>query len=94
MACLAQTQELEALIQQRKSAYIHAITEKKRGYRKCYMDFDNIERANKPDNASERTSLLGEQSKKILSVATQKLKKDKYFPVTHLTQAHIFNKAH
>lgn len=47
------------------------------------MDFDNIERANKPDNASERTSLLGEQSKKILSVATQKLKKDKYFPVTH-----------
>ena len=70
-------------LEQRISADIHAIIEKQRGYRKCYMDFDYLERANKPKNATERTSLLGAIAKILLSVIMQKLMKDPCFPVTH-----------
>jgi hypothetical protein len=70
-------------LEQRISADIHAITEKKRGYRKCYMDFDYLERANKPKNATAITSVLGAIAKILLSVIMQKLMKDPCFPVTH-----------
>ena len=78
-----QIQEQEAPILQRKSADIHAITEKTRGYRKCYIEFDDLERYNKPKNATAITSVLGALAKILLSVIIQKLKKDEYFPVTH-----------
>lgn len=44
-------------------------------YRKSYIVWDKLERANKPDNYTEKTKYLSKNAKALLSVVYQKLKK-------------------
>ena len=44
-------------------------------YRKSYVAWDNLERANKPKDYTSKTKYLGKNSKALLSVVVQKLKK-------------------
>ena len=44
-------------------------------YRKNYIAWDNIERANKPKNYTKKTKHLGRNSQALLAVVTQKLRK-------------------
>ena len=47
----------------------------KSGYRKSYIAWDKTERANKPDNYTDKTRYLGKNSRALLAVIHQKLKK-------------------
>ena len=44
-------------------------------YRKSYVAWDSLERANKPKDYTSKTKYLGKNSKALLSVIVQKLKK-------------------
>jgi hypothetical protein len=44
-------------------------------YRKTYLGYDDLKRANPPDNPTGITSVIGEQAKKVVSVVSQKLKR-------------------
>jgi len=44
-------------------------------YRKNYISWDNVERANKPKNYTKKTKHLGRNSQALLAVVTQKLRK-------------------
>jgi len=49
-------------------------------YRKNYIAWDNIERANKPQNYTDKTQLLSKNAQALLAVIVQKLRnKDKLF---------------
>ena len=44
-------------------------------YRKSYIAWDSLERANKPKDYTGKTKYLGKNAKALLSVVVQKLKK-------------------
>ncbi|MDC0865238.1 hypothetical protein OAP56_04760, partial [Rickettsiaceae bacterium] len=44
-------------------------------YRKSYIVWDKVERANKPKNYTKKTKHLGRNSQALLAVVTQKLRK-------------------
>ena len=52
-------------------------------YRKSYIAWDKLERANKPDNYTEKTKYLSKNAKALLSVVYQKLKKQPVLLLTH-----------
>jgi len=68
-----QKQEAQTL-QEQEPATIYDIAKGKTKYRKQYIAYDNIERANKPENATAVTSVVGEKAQKVVSVVAQKLK--------------------
>ena len=52
-------------------------------YRKSYIAWDKLERANKPDNYTEKTKYLSKNAKALLSVVYQKLKKQPVLLLNH-----------
>jgi hypothetical protein len=52
-------------------------------YRKSYIAWDKLERANKPDNYTEKTRYLSKNAKALLSVVYQKLKKQPVLLLNH-----------
>ena len=52
-------------------------------YRKSYIAWDKLERANKPDNYTEKTKYLGKNAKALLSVVYQKLKRQPILLLNH-----------
>jgi len=75
MSNLAQKREQEAPTEpQQEPATIYDISHGKSRYRKQYIAYDNIERANKPKNATAVTSVAGEKAQKVVSVVAQKIK--------------------
>ena len=52
-------------------------------YRKSYIAWDKLERANKPDNYTEKTKYLSKNAKALLSVVYQKLKKQSILLLNH-----------
>jgi len=52
-------------------------------YRKSYIVWDKLERANKPDNYTEKTKYLSKNAKALLSVVYQKLKKQTILLLNH-----------
>ncbi len=52
-------------------------------YRKSYIAWDKLERANKPNNYTEKTKYLSKNAKALLSVVYQKLKKQPVLLLTH-----------
>jgi hypothetical protein len=75
MSYVLQKQESEAqTLQKREPATIYDIAKGKTKYRKQYIAYDNLERANKPQNATAVTSVIGEKALKLVSVVAQKLK--------------------
>ena len=52
-------------------------------YRKSYIVWDKLERANKPDNYTEKTKYLSKNAKALLSVVYQKLKKQTILILNH-----------
>lgn len=52
-------------------------------YRKSYVLWDRLERANKPDNCTEKTRYLGKNAKALLSVVYQKLRKQTTLLLNH-----------
>ena len=52
-------------------------------YRKSYISWDKLERANKPDNYTEKTRYLSKNAKALLSVVYQKLKKQPVLLLNH-----------
>ncbi|MDG1437292.1 MAG: hypothetical protein P8P83_05905 [Rickettsiaceae bacterium] len=56
---------------------------KKASYRKSYIAWDKLERANKPDNYTEKTKYLSKNAKALLSVVYQKLKKQPILLLNH-----------
>ena len=73
MIALQQEQEAQTR-HDTESATIYEISQGKTKYRKQYIAYDKLERANKTKNATAVTSVIGEQAKKIVSVVAQKLK--------------------
>lgn len=77
MACLAQTQELEALNYQEHqlSALIYSFINPNAQYRKEYLSFDTIERAYQANHRkiTKKTKYLSDKAKKILAPVVQKL---------------------
>ena len=69
--------------QNQKPVNIYSIAMGKKKYRKNYIEYDNLERANKPQNSTAITSVIGEQAKKLLAVAVQKLKGNRKVFVTN-----------
>ena len=55
----------------------------KSSYRKSYIAWDKLERANKPDNFKEKTKYHSKNAKALLSVVNQKLKKQFLLLLTH-----------
>ena len=55
----------------------------KSSYRKSYIAWDKLERANKPDNYTEKTRYLSKNAKALLSVVYQKLKKQPVLLLNH-----------
>jgi hypothetical protein len=55
-------------------AAIYDIAKSRSKYRKQYIAYDNLERANKPQNSTAVTSVIGEKALKVVSVVAQKLK--------------------
>ena len=55
----------------------------KSSYRKSYVAWDKLERANKPDNYTEKTRYLSKNAKALLSVVYQKLKKQPVLLLNH-----------
>lgn len=79
MACLAQTQEQEALSQENPiSALIHSFNNSHATYRKEYLCYNNIERAcvAKNKKLTEKTKKLSRKAVSILSIVVQKLLKN------------------
>ena len=60
--------------QKHEPATIYDIAKSKTKYRKQFIAFDNIERANKPESATAVTSVVGEKGQKVVSVIAQKLR--------------------
>ena len=52
-------------------------------YRKSYIAWDKLERANKPDNYTEKTKYLSKNAKALLSVVYQKLKRQPVLLLNH-----------
>lgn len=52
-------------------------------YRKSYIAWDKLERANKPDNYTKKTKYLSKNAKALLSVVYQKLKKQPVLLLNH-----------
>lgn len=52
-------------------------------YRKSYIAWDKLERANKPDNYTEKTKYLSKNAKALLSVVYQKLKRQPILLLNH-----------
>jgi len=52
-------------------------------YRKSYIAWDKLERANKPNNYTEKTRYLSKNAKALLSVIYQKLKKQPILLLNH-----------
>ena len=52
-------------------------------YRKSYIVWDKLERANKPNNYTEKTKYLSKNAKALLSVVYQKLKKQTILLLNH-----------
>ena len=77
MACLAQTQELEAPNYQEHqvSALIYSFIKPNATYRKEYLSFDTIERAYQANHRkiTKKTKYLSDKAKKILAPVIQKL---------------------
>ena len=75
MVYLSQKQERKAqTLESLKPAAIYDIAKSRSKYRKQYIAYDNLERANKPQNATAVTSVIGEKALKLVSVVAQKLK--------------------
>ena len=69
---------------QNKSADIFAITEQSTKYRKTHIEYDKLERANKPQCSTKITTFLSSNAKAVLSVLVQKLRgKNKVFIANH-----------
>ena len=62
---------------------LHLAQSKKSTYRKSYIAWDKLERANKPDNYTEKTKYLSKNAKALLSVVYQKLKKQPVLLLNH-----------
>ena len=52
-------------------------------YRKSYIAWDKLERANRPDNYTEKTKYLSKNAKALLSVVYQKLKRQPVLLLNH-----------
>ena len=75
MVYLSQKQERKAqTLESLEPAAIYDIAKSRSKYRKQYIAYDNLERANKPQNATAVTSVIGEKALKLVSVVAQKLK--------------------
>ena len=75
MVYLSQKQERKAQTLERlEPAAIYDIAKSRSKYRKQYIAYDNLERANKPQNATAVTSVIGEKALKLVSVVAQKRK--------------------
>ena len=75
MVYLSQKQERKAqILEILEPAAIYDIAKSRSKYRKQYIAYDNLERANKPQNATAVTSVIGEKALKLVSVVAQKLK--------------------
>jgi hypothetical protein len=70
---LKQEQEAQTL-ENLEPAAIYDIAKSRSKYRKQYIAYDNLERANKPQNSTAVTSVIGEKALKVVSVVAQKLK--------------------
>jgi len=75
MAYSAKKREQEAPTEpQQEPATIYDIAKGNSKYRKQFIAYDNIDRANKPKNATAVTSVVGEKGQKVVSVIAQKLR--------------------
>jgi hypothetical protein len=62
---------------------LHLAQNEKATYRKSYIAWDDIERANKPKSYTDKTKHLGKNSKAVLSVIIQKLRKKSRILLNH-----------
>lgn len=60
--------EQEALTIKNKSAKLLSFSDRANQYRKHLLEDDNLVRANKPKNATDKTSIAGEKAQKLLAV--------------------------
>jgi len=83
MTCLKQTQELEAPNYEQLGKLL-SFKDIKARYRKNYLDWDNIERANKKDNAvHKKSTLLSNNAKNLLAPVIGKLEKGERVILNH-----------
>ena len=68
MAELQLKQEQEALTIKNKSAKLLSFSDRANQYRKHLLEDDNLVRANKPKNATDKTAIAGEKAQKLLAV--------------------------
>ena len=68
MAELQLKPEQEALAIKNKSAKLLSFSDRANQYRKHLLEDDNLVRANKPKNATDKTAIAGEKAQKLLAV--------------------------
>lgn len=77
------TTKFSCSIQSRNTVSITRDDSSLLSYRKSYIAWDKLERANKPDNYTEKTKYLSKNAKALLSVVYQKLKKQHLLLLNH-----------
>jgi hypothetical protein len=75
MAILAHKQEQEAQNNQDQLCKLYSFKEEKARYRKSYIDWDKIQRANRGNFSREKANHLSKDAKAILAPVIQKLEK-------------------
>lgn len=74
---LKQEQKRKALIIRNQKEGILLFSDRANQYRKHHLKDDNLERANKPQNATNKTSIIGEKAQKLLAVLRGKFRCDR-----------------
>ena len=75
MAILVQKQEQEAPNNQDQLGKLYSFKEEKARYRKSYIDWDKIKRANRGNFSREKAKHLSDAAKAILAPLIQNLEK-------------------
>jgi hypothetical protein len=83
MAILAQKQEQEAPNNQDQICKLYSFKKEKARYRKSYIDWDKIQRANRGNFSREKAKKLSKDAKAILAPVIQKLEKGERVFLNH-----------
>ena len=83
MAILVQKQEQEAPNNQDQLGKLYSFKEEKARYRKSYIDWDKIKRANRGNFSREKAKHLSDAAKAILAPVIQKLEKGERVFLNH-----------
>ena len=83
MAILAQKQEQEAPNNQDQICKLYSFKKEKARYRKSYIDWDKIQRANRGNFSREKAKNLSKDAKAILAPVIQKLEKGERVFLNH-----------